>query len=101
MARDIVARKQGIRGMGGIGGIGSMGSTGGMKEFGGFGLITGRIEIDLKINHDGKVNRARCMPQNPYIIATKTPMSDVLIFDVTAHPTGKEQEGECNPELRL
>ncbi|CAF4584491.1 unnamed protein product, partial [Didymodactylos carnosus] len=57
--------------------------------------------IDLKINHDGKVNRARCMPQNPYIIVTKTPMSDVLIFDVTTHPTGKEQQGECNPELRL
>ncbi|CAF4064573.1 unnamed protein product [Didymodactylos carnosus] len=70
-------------------------------EFGGFGLITGRIEIDLKINHEGEVNRARYMPQNPNIIATKTPMSDVLIFDVTAHPLGKEQQGECNPELRL
>ena len=26
-------------------------------EFGGFGLINGRIEVDLKINHEGEVNR--------------------------------------------
>lgn len=27
------------------------------------------------------------MPQNPYVIATKTPTSDVLIFDYTKHPS--------------
>lgn len=70
-------------------------------EFGGFGLINGRIEVDLKINHEGEVNRARYMPQNPQIIATKTPLSDVLIFNIDTHPLGKEQTGECNPELRL
>ena len=70
-------------------------------EFGGFGLINGRIEVDLKINHEGEVNRARYMPQNPQIIATKTPLSDVLIFNVDTHPLGKEQPGDCNPELRL
>lgn len=32
----------------------------------------GKIEIIQKINHDGEVNRARYMPQNPFIIATKT-----------------------------
>ena len=31
--------------------------------------------------------RARYMPQNPYVIATKTPTSDVLIFDYTKHPS--------------
>ena len=70
-------------------------------EFGGFGLINGRIEVDLKINHEGEVNRARYMPQNPQIIATKTPLSDVLIFNIDTHPLGKEQPGDCNPELRL
>ncbi|CAF4591647.1 unnamed protein product, partial [Rotaria magnacalcarata] len=31
-------------------------------EFGGFGLFNAKIEIELKINHDGEVNRARYMP---------------------------------------
>ncbi|CAF0945522.1 unnamed protein product [Rotaria sordida] len=70
-------------------------------ELGGFGLINGRIEVDVKINHEGEVNRARYMPQNPQIIATKTPLSDVLVFNIDTHPLGKEQAGECNPELRL
>lgn len=32
----------------------------------------GKIEVIQKINHEGEVNRARYMPQNPFIIATKT-----------------------------
>ena len=49
--------------------------------------MTGKIEIEIKINHEGEVNRARYMPQNPTIIATKTPSSDVLVFDYTKHPS--------------
>lgn len=56
-------------------------------EFGGFGSVSGKIDIEIKINHEGEVNRARFMPQNPCIIATKTPSSDVLIFDYTKHPS--------------
>ena len=26
-------------------------------EFGGFGTVSGKIEIDIKINHEGEVNR--------------------------------------------
>jgi len=26
-------------------------------EYGGFGSVAGRIEIDIKINHEGEVNR--------------------------------------------
>lgn len=37
-----------------------------------------KINIDIKIKHDGEVNRARYMPQNPHIIATRTPFKDVL-----------------------
>lgn len=47
-------------------------------EYGGFGSVSGKIEIEIKINHEGEVNRARYMPQNPCVIATKTPSSDVL-----------------------
>lgn len=48
--------------------------------------MTGKIEMEFKINHEGEVNRARYMPQNPCIIATKTPSADVLVFDYTKHP---------------
>ena len=41
------------------------------------------------------------MPQNPCIIATKTPSSDVLIFDYTKHPSKPDPNGECAPDLRL
>lgn len=58
-----------------------------ISEFGGFGSVSGKIEIEIKINHEGEVNRARYMPQNPCIIATKTPTSDVLVFDYTKHPS--------------
>lgn len=58
-----------------------------VPEFGGFGSVSGKIEIEIKINHEGEVNRARYMPQNPCIIATKTPSSDVLVFDYTKHPS--------------
>ena len=49
----------------------------------------------------GEVNRARYMPQNPCIIATKTPSSDVLVFDYTKHPSKPDPNGECHPDLRL
>uniref|UniRef100_A0A8C9SIY0 Retinoblastoma binding protein 4 n=1 Tax=Scleropages formosus TaxID=113540 RepID=A0A8C9SIY0_SCLFO len=70
-------------------------------EFGGFGSVSGKIEIEIKINHEGEVNRARYMPQNPCIIATKTPTSDVLVFDYTKHPSKPDPSGECTPDLRL
>nr|CDS29861.1 retinoblastoma binding protein 4 [Hymenolepis microstoma] len=70
-------------------------------EFGGFGAVTGKIEINIKINHEGEVNRARYMPQNPSVIATKTPSADVLVFDYTKHPSKPDPTGVCEPELRL
>lgn len=41
------------------------------------------------------------MPQNPHIMATKTPSSDVLVCDYTKHPAKPDPSGECNPDLRL
>lgn len=69
-------------------------------EYGGFGSVSGKIEIEIKINHEGEVNRARYMPQNPCVIATKTPSSDVLVFDYTKHPSKPDPNGECQPDLR-
>lgn len=70
-------------------------------EVGGFGCANGKVQITQQINHDGEVNRARYMPQNPFIIATKTVSAEVYVFDYSKHPSKPPQEGRCNPDLRL
>jgi histone-binding protein RBBP4 len=72
------------------------------QEVGGYGSpVSDKIEIVLKINHDGEVNKARYMPQNPAIIATKSPSSNVFIFDYTKHPSKPPENGQCLPNLTL
>ena len=61
--------------------------------------MSGKIEIRQKLNHDGEVNRARYMPQNPNMIATKTISSDVLVFDTSKHPE-TPPNSVCNPQHR-
>ncbi|CAJ0562805.1 unnamed protein product, partial [Mesorhabditis spiculigera] len=70
-------------------------------EYGGFGAVTGKIEPEIRINHEGEVNRARYMPQNPHIIATKSPSAEVFIFDYTRHTAVPASDGVCKPQLRL
>eukprot|EP00040_Diaphanoeca_grandis_P031540 m.188707 g.188707 ORF g.188707 m.188707 type:complete len:428 (+) comp32355_c0_seq1:224-1507(+) len=70
-------------------------------EYGGFGSVSARIEPKVKINHDGEVNRARYMPQNPNVIATKSPYNDICVFDYTQHPCTPDPSGKSNPEFRL
>jgi hypothetical protein len=60
-----------------------------------------RINVVQKINHQGEVNRARYMPQNPDLIATKAVSGEVLIFDRTKHPSEPERNGVCKPDIRL
>ncbi|KAH8243947.1 hypothetical protein KR032_011734, partial [Drosophila birchii] len=62
-------------------------------QYGGFGSKSCKLEVDIKIYQEGEVNRARYMPQNACVIATKTPASDVLVFDYSKHPS--------KPDLRL
>ncbi|EDQ92019.1 uncharacterized protein MONBRDRAFT_22764 [Monosiga brevicollis MX1] len=69
-------------------------------EYGGFGSVAGKIEIKMKINHPGEVNRARYMPQNPSVIATKTPSKNVLVFDYKKHPS-EPLDAEVHPNLTL
>jgi hypothetical protein len=60
-----------------------------------------RINVVQKINHHGEVNRARYMPQNPDLIATKAVSGEVLIFDRTKHPSEPDRNGVCKPDIRL
>ncbi|ORZ24799.1 WD40-repeat-containing domain protein [Lobosporangium transversale] len=70
-------------------------------EVGGFGGTECKISVTQRINHEGEVNRARYMPQNPDIIATKTVSGDLFIFDRTRHPSQPAAGGVCSPEIRL
>ncbi|KAJ2588062.1 Histone acetyltransferase type B subunit 2 [Coemansia sp. RSA 1722] len=72
-------------------------------ELGGYGGAECKIKIVQRINHDGEINRARYMPQNPDIIATKTVVENgaVFIFDRTRHPSTPSSDGVCRPDIRL
>ena len=41
------------------------------------------------------------MPQNPFIIATKTVSAEVYVFDYSKHPSKPPVDGACNPDLWL
>lgn len=42
----------------------------------------GKIKIVQEFLHPGEVNRARYMPQNQNIVATKSPSGDVLLYNI-------------------
>lgn len=74
------------------------------NEMGGHGHANssiGKIEIKMKILHEGEVNRARYMPQNHFIVASRGPENEVYIFDLRKHeslPTSKSvfsPQGVC------
>ena len=72
-------------------------------EVGGVGVPSGigHVNVVQQINHDGEVNRARYMPQNEFLIATKTPTAEVLVFDWSKQSSKPSRDGKCNPHLRL
>lgn len=59
------------------------------NEIGGFGSnpnsMVGKIDIRMKIKHEGEVNRARHMPQNHFIVATRGPNPEVYVWDMSKH----------------
>ena len=70
------------------------------KEVGGFGGTLHKINPQIKIAHEGEVNRARVMPQNSFFVATKSPSSTVFVFDYSKHrsfPT----DNVCRPQHKL
>ncbi|KAL7669223.1 hypothetical protein ACOME3_009888 [Neoechinorhynchus agilis] len=72
-------------------------------EFGGFDNHNRLSRTELRIKHRGEVNRARYMPQNPAIVATKPPSSDVFIFNVLNDHSIEDLSPhiDCNPDAIL
>ena len=74
------------------------------KEVGGFGhadSTVGKIEIRMKVQHNGEVNRARVMPQNEFMVATRGPEKEVYIFDLSKHPSNPEPGSTFSPQMVL
>ena len=59
----------------------------------------GKIDIKMKIPHDGEVNRARYMPQNHFVVATRGPSSDVYIWDLSSHSSFPVEGATPNPNV--
>jgi len=71
-------------------------------EIGEYNDTQPRIKIQQSIVHDGEVNRARYMPQNCDLIATKTASGQVHVFDRTKHPTQpKADDDKPKPDITL
>ena len=45
------------------------------------------------------MNRARYMPQNPYLIATKSITAEVNVFDWSKHPSKPKADGTFEPAV--
>eukprot|EP00123_Amoebidium_parasiticum_P005558 comp16720_c0_seq1/m.15012 comp16720_c0_seq1/g.15012 ORF comp16720_c0_seq1/g.15012 comp16720_c0_seq1/m.15012 type:complete len:423 (-) comp16720_c0_seq1:17-1285(-) len=72
------------------------------QDYGSFKGPEERLNVDYqKIPHDGEVNRARSMPQNEKIVATRGPKAEVNIFDLDRQPKIPNPDGVSSPEMRL
>lgn len=69
------------------------------KEVGRYSGSNSKIDVKIKIVHEGEVNRARVMPQNHFVVATKSPNADVLIFNYSKHPSFPTDK-ICKPQHR-
>lgn len=58
----------------------------------------GKIDIRMKIKHLGEVNRARYMPQNHFIVATRGPDPELYIFDLSKHSSFPDEDSLCAPQ---
>uniref|UniRef100_A0A8R1HYE1 WD_REPEATS_REGION domain-containing protein n=1 Tax=Caenorhabditis japonica TaxID=281687 RepID=A0A8R1HYE1_CAEJA len=71
------------------------------EEFGGYGAASSaKLEHEIRINHPGEVHRARYMPHNPIIIASRGPFDDIFIFDYTKHPS-EPHDNKVRAQLTL
>ena len=60
-----------------------------LGEVGSYGASVAKVDVKVKMVHDGEVNRARIHPFNSFQIATKSPTNAVFVFDYSKHSSLK------------
>jgi len=76
------------------------------NELGGFGSAStgsssaaiGKIDIRMKIKHDGEVNCAKYMPQNHFIVASRGPKPEIYVWDLTKHSSFPDEASDPCPQ---
>mmetsp|Transcript_11273 Transcript_11273/g.25277 ORF Transcript_11273/g.25277 Transcript_11273/m.25277 type:complete len:525 (+) Transcript_11273:199-1773(+) len=71
------------------------------NELGGFGSApgaVGKITVRMKIKHEGEVNRARYMPQNHFVVASRGPQAEVYVWDLSKHPSFPDESSPFAPQ---
>lgn len=69
-------------------------------ENAGFKGFSAHVSETVRVAHEGEVNKARYMPQDPMIIATKAVNGNVNIFDIRKHPS-IPRDTVCRPNYIL
>ena len=60
-------------------------------EVGGYGGSVSKVTTKIEMAHDGEINRARVNPFCDFMIATKSPLSSVFVFDYRKHSSIKKE----------
>eukprot|EP00605_Chrysophyceae_sp_TOSAG23-4_P002145 GSChrysophyteH1.ASY1.ANO1.2373.1 assembled CDS len=69
-----------------------------LKEVGSYGGSVAKVDIKVKMAHDGEVHRARVNPHNRFQIATKSPQSSVFVFDYSKQSSLKSANEDAVPK---
>ena len=69
-------------------------------ENAGFKGFSAHVTETVRVAHEGEVNKARYMPQDPMIIATKAVNGNVNVFDIRKHPS-VPRDTVCRPNYIL
>jgi histone-binding protein RBBP4 len=79
-----------------VGGFGHTNTAAGSSSS---GSLIGKVDYKMKIQHQGEVNRARFMPQNPFLVASRGPSPEVFVFDRSKHPSKPEPGSAFSPQI--
>lgn len=60
-----------------------------------------RVDIQQRINHPGEVLRAKTNPLSPNLVATKSNLEEVQVFDWPSQPAEPPVKGVAQPDVRL
>jgi histone-binding protein RBBP4 len=70
------------------------------NELGNYAGTSSKVQVKVKMVTEGDVHRARYQPQNPFVIAVKSPKPDLLVYNYSKH-SSLPPDLVCRPQHRL